>query len=146
MQCQEVMLSHVYKCRQTDTARTCAALMRDEKIGFIPVVDQKDKVVGVVTDRDLVVRLLASDLPSFTPVRDVMTVGELVTCRPDEDLRGLEARMAKAQKSRALVVDRQGKCVGVISLSDIAQAEEAGQVGKLLNDVTHRESVQICRP
>jgi CBS domain-containing protein len=146
MQCKDIMLSHVYRCRESDTARRCAGIMRDEKIGFVPVVDKDDKVVGVITDRDLVVRLLASGRSSLTSVAKLMTVGELLTCRSDEDLRTLEARMAKAKKARAMVVDAEGKCVGVISLSDIAQAEEAGRAGRLLNDIAHRESVQIARP
>ena len=146
MKCKDVMLSHVYKCRETDTAGKCARIMRDEKIGFVPIVDKDDKLVGVITDRDLVVRLLASSQSSLTSVGKVMTVGELVTCRPDEDLRALEARMSKLKKSRALVTDAEGKCVGVVSLSDIAQTEEAGRAGTLLNQITHRESVQIARP
>jgi len=146
MKCKDVMLSYVYKCRETDTAGKCARIMRDKKIGFVPVVDKDDKLVGVITDRDLVVRLLASSQSSLTSVGKVMTVGELVTCRPDEDLRALEARMSKLKKSRALVTDAEGKCVGVVSLSDIAQTEEAGRAGTLLNQITHRESVQIARP
>ena len=146
MKCKDVMLSYVYKCLETDTAGKCARIMRDEKIGFVPIVDKDDKLVGVITDRDLVVRLLAYSQSSLTSVGKVMTVGELVTCRPDEDLRALEARMSKLKKSRALVTDAEGKCVGVVSLSDIAQTEEAGRVGTLLNQITHRESVQIARP
>jgi CBS domain-containing protein len=145
MECKDIMLSYVYKCRETDTARTCAAIMRDQKIGFVPVVDKNDKPVGVITDRDLVVRLLACDKSTFTPVRELMTVGELLTCRADEDLRSLEAKMSKAKKSRALVVDREGKCIGVISLSDIAHSEDPAWAGRLLNAIAHRESIQIAK-
>jgi CBS domain-containing protein len=147
MQCREVMLTLVYTCRENDPVSQPARLMRDEHIGFVPVIDERGAVKGVITDRDLAVRVLAEDKPASTRVSEVMSVGGLLTCHADEDLHVLETRMAQQKKGRALVLDDQGHLAGVISLSDIAQAETSAQrSGALLRSVTHRESVAIARP
>lgn len=145
MKVREVMLSHVYTCTEEQTIATCSRLMRDEKIGFVPVLGANGKVAGVVTDRDLVVRAIANDLPLTTPLRDVMTRGPLVAAQPDEELDELEVRLAKGRTSRGLVLDRAGNCVGVVSLSDIALSESMTRTGGLMRAVARRESVQIVR-
>ena len=146
MLCRDVMLSFVYRCSGRETAQTCARLMRDHRIGFVPVMDATGKAIGVVTDRDIAVRVVAEGKPITTPVAELMTVEALLTCRPDEDLRSLETRMAHRRKSRAIVVGDDGSCIGVISLSDIAQAEDVSRSGRLLRDLTRREAVQLMKP
>ncbi len=146
MQCKDVMLTLVFRCRKTTPVIKVAQMMRDEKLGFLPVLDDRGVAVGVITDRDLVMRVLAQGRPDTTPVGDVMTPGPLLTCSPDESLRALERRMSREKKGRALVQDSSGALVGVISLSDIAKAEwSTSRTGRLLRDVTHRESVAIVR-
>ena len=108
MLCREVMLPMVFKCREQTPVVECAQRMRDERVGFLPVVDSKGLAVGVVTDRDLTLRVLAERLRPSTPVRAVMTCAPLLTCLPDEPLSVVERRMAEAKESRALVVDREG--------------------------------------
>ena len=146
MQCRDVMLRFSYRCVETDTAVDCARLMRDHAIGFLPVVDRGGRLIGVVTDRDLVIRQLAENRPPNTPVNDLMTRSGLLTCHAEEELRAVEARMAKAEKSRAVVIDRDGRCVGVVSMSDIAQVEKPEEVGRVLHDVTKREAARIELP
>jgi CBS domain-containing protein len=146
MQCKDVMLTLVYNCREETTALECAQRMRDERVGFMPVLNGEGAVVGVVTDRDLVLRVIAADKPLTTPLRQVMSPGPFLTCAPEDDLRDLEAKMARTKKARALVRDNE-KLVGVISLSDIAQFERSlRRTGKLMREVTHRESAAILRP
>ena len=141
MLCREVMLPLVFKCAETATVTECAQRMRDEQIGFLPVVDGKGRMVGCVTDRDLAVRVLAEQRPATTPVCAVMSTGPFVTCLPDEPLSTIERRMAEARKSRALVLDAGGEVVGVISLSDICVAESSpARAGELLRDVAIREA------
>ncbi len=122
LQCRDVMLRVVHTCRLTDSAADCARMMRDADVGFLPVLDGKGNVAGVVTDRDLVTRVLAEGRPDSTPAAAVMTAHELLACGPDEHLDALERRMAREKKHRALVMERE-KVVGVISLSDIAGVE-----------------------
>jgi CBS domain-containing protein len=146
MNCQDVMLTHVYTCREQDTVERCAMLMRGWNIGFIPVVDEHERVVGVVTDRDLVMRVLAARRPGTTKVSEAMTIEPLAICRPGDDIKIAERRMASARKSRIIVVDEQGRLAGVISLSDIAHADGEQAAGHLLAAVTTREMVHIARP
>jgi len=146
MRCRDVMERVVSRCHESLTVQTCAQMMRDENIGFMPVLDLEKQVVGVVTDRDLALRVLAEDLPPTTPVGDVMT-RDVRICRPDDDLRTAEAKMASTRKSRLVVADEQGRCVGVISLSDIAQADSRARAGGVLRAITRREApLQIKLP
>jgi len=145
MFCQDVMLSVVHTCHPADSARSCAQVMASEHIGMLPVVDERDRLVGVVTDRDLALRVLGQGLPWNTQVGDVMSGAPLLTCSPHEDLHAVEARMGKLKKTRALVVDAQERCVGIISLSDVARFEDDPHAGRLLREVTQRESVHIVR-
>ena len=147
MLCKDVMLTLVFKCTRETTAEACAQMMRDQRIGFLPVLDEKGAAIGVVTDRDLALRVLAESRPGKTPIGEIMSPAPFLVCEPDEDLRSLERQMAQARKSRALVRDAYGKIVGIISLSDIAQSERsASRTGELLRELTHRESAVIARP
>jgi CBS domain-containing protein len=146
MKCKDVMLTLVFKCNEQSSVAECAQLMRDEHLGFVPVLDQQLAVVGVVTDRDLAVRVVAEKRGLDTPVSAVMSTGPFLTCKPDDELEELEDRMARTKKGRALVKAKDGSLLGIISLSDIAQRERsATRTGKLLKEVTRRESVSIVR-
>jgi len=145
MKCSEVMLGHVFTCKEGEPASAAARLMRDERVGFVPVVDGAGKAKGIVTDRDIAVRVVAAGRASTTPVEQFMSPG-VMTCGPDDDLRDVEARMGKDKKSRALVVDVQGRPLGVISLSDIALVDAPDHVGKLLREVTRREVSLVSHP
>ena len=146
MKCEQVMWTLVFKCDEQMTVAQCAQLMRDEELGFMPVLDANRAVVGVVTDRDLAVRVLAQALPPTTKVSEVMTRGPFLTCLPEDDLHELEQRMAQSKKSRALVNEPDGSLRGVISLSDIAQQEpSATRTGRLLRELTRRQLLSIVR-
>jgi CBS domain-containing protein len=138
------MKTDVARCLETLSVQACAEMMRDNGIGFVPVVDADRQVVGVVTDRDLALRVLANDLPADTPVGQVMTC-DVRICRSDDDLREAERKMSSARKSRLVVADEDGHCVGVISLSDVAQADSR-RAGGVLRAVTRREApAQVVR-
>ena len=139
MRCEEIMKKDVECVSPQDTAQAAAKRMRDENIGFLPVCDQSKKVQGTITDRDLTIRLLADGRPATTQVKDVMT-REVVAIRPQDDLRKAEELMSKNHKSRIMCVDEGGRLVGVISLSDIAQREEAGRAAQALRNVSEREA------
>lgn len=146
MKCEEVMWTLVFKCDEYTTVAQCAQLMREEELGFLPVLDANHVVVGVLTDRDLAVRVLAQELPPSTPAREVMTHGPFLTCLPGDDVHELEQRMAESKKSRALVNEADGSLIGVISLSDIAQREpSATRTGRLLREMTRRQLMSIVR-
>jgi CBS domain-containing protein len=139
MRCEEIMKKDVECMSPQDTVQAAARRMRDENVGFLPVCDRSQKVLGVVTDRDLAMRILAEGKPPSTRVEEVMS-REAIACRPDDDLRKAEELMVKNHVSRMLCDDTEGHLVGVISLSDIAQREESGRAAKTMRGVTERET------
>lgn len=143
MKCKELMPEQVYQCGESDPVERCAQVMRERNIGLLPIVNSRDKVVGVLTDRDICLRVVAAGKSPSAPAREVMTLAPLITCRPDDELRTVEARMGREKKSRVLVLDEQQRCIGVISLSDIARAEEQARTGQLLHDVAGREAPPV---
>lgn len=138
MKVSEVMQGRVCVCSHTDPISRCARLMRDEKIGLLPVVNGGGRVVGVVTDRDLALRGLAGDRGPETLVSEVMTYGPVVTASPDDELNEIECRLAKCHKSRALVTDGEGRCVGIVGLEDIAWSETPLRTAILRREVRRR--------
>ena len=122
MRAKEIMTGSPRCVSTSDNVGAAAKLMADADCGSIPVVDDATgKVVGMLTDRDLTVRVLAKDRGTDTSVTDVMT-GYPFTARPDDDLRHVEKLMAEHQVRRVPVVDGEGHCVGIISQGDIARA------------------------
>jgi CBS domain-containing protein len=139
MRCETIMKRDVECITPQETVQDAARLMRDDRIGFLPVCDDSRKVLGTVTDRDLAMRVLAEGRAPTTRVEEVLT-REVVACRPDEDLRHAEELMGRHQKSRIMCVDEQGRLVGVISLSDIAQKEKGTRASQTLREVSQREA------
>ncbi len=141
MLCRDIMRSPI-SCSETDPIDHCARLMRDCRIGFLPVLNAREQLVGVLTDRDLALRILAEGRPAATEAGAVMTRPP-VTCSPEDRLKDAEDKLVKSRKSRIVVVDRGGTCAGIISLSDIAQAESKRRVGGVFKEVTRREA-PVC--
>jgi CBS domain-containing protein len=136
--CAEVMQGDVDCCSRGDTVPRIAFMMRERNVGFLPVCDPDGRVIGTLTDRDLVLRVVAARrYPEVTRAEDVLTP-ELVFCSPDDTLKSAEQLMAQYKKSRLLVSDADRHPIGVISLSDIARAEPARTVSRLLRDVSER--------
>jgi CBS domain-containing protein len=125
----------------TATVLEAARLMRDRSVGILVVLGPlPDHPTGVVTDRDLAIRVCAEGLdPNRTLVDQVATVG-LVSSSEQEDLEDAEARMGEAQKSRLVITDTTGQIVGVLSLTDILRGDRAGRAVKTANAVLARET------
>lgn len=140
MKCAELMRTHIRCGKLDELVEDVAAEMRDGNIGFMPVCDDQGSVVGTVTDRDLVVRVLAAHVPpSGVRLADVMTT-DVVSCRPDDDLAIAEDLMSRNQKSRIVCINEKRNPVGIISVSDIAQVEEPASIVGLFQSVLARES------
>lgn len=125
MRCEELMNRDIQWVSPRDTVEDAACRMRDHDIGFLPVCDQSRRVAGTLTDRDIAIRLVAEKKPAGSFVEEVMS-REGITCRPEDDLRVAEKKMSEAQKSRIMCCDADGRLLGVISLSDLAQHEREG--------------------
>jgi len=137
MLCEEIMKRDVECVTPNDTAQSAARRMLDENVGFLPVCEESKKVIGTVTDRDLAIRLVAGGLPGNSKIGEIMT-REVVSCAPKDDIQKAEKLMAQNHKSRIMCVE-DGRLVGVISLSDIAQ-KDRGRAGETLAEVTTREA------
>ena len=125
MQVQELMTKQVISIRQDETADVAARLLGSHNIGAAPVVDREDKLVGMLTDRDLVVRCMAAGLqPERVDVSQIMTPGPM-TASPEEDAAGLTARMGREQIRRVPVV-QEGRLAGIVSLADLARGGATG--------------------
>jgi CBS domain-containing protein len=120
--CNEVMTKNPVCCLPDDMVAKVAQLMQSENIGSIPVIEneQTQKLVGIVTDRDLALKIVAKghDVKS-TKVEAVMT-RQVVTCRAGDDLQKALDAMAEHQLRRIPIVDNDNKIVGIIAQADVA--------------------------
>jgi CBS domain-containing protein len=114
--------------RPQQTIAEAASLMAERDIGALPVGDD-DRLVGMITDRDIAVRATAVGRGPDTAVKDVMS-SEVQYCFEDEDLEHVAKNMADIQVRRLPVVSRDKRLVGIVSLSDLASRVDASRVGK----------------
>jgi len=118
-----------YCSPQTNLAAAVEILWR-QNCGILPIVDSKEKVVGLVTDRDICVALgTRNRLPSDMTVSEVAS-GKVIACKPDDDLRGALATMAQAKVRRLPVIDAAGKLEGILSIDDVVLRTETGILKK----------------
>jgi CBS domain-containing protein len=120
MQVAEVM-THGVECTRPDmTLQEAARKMRELDVGPLPVCGDHGKLVGMLTDRDITVRAVAAgDDPRTVKVRDVMTP-EVIYCFEDEDVAKAAQLMKEKQVRRLVVLDRDKRLVGIVSLGDLA--------------------------
>ncbi len=136
---EELMTSEVEVLDVGTSVREAARRMRDLNLGFLPIVDDAQQLVGVLTDRDIALRVVADDRPLDIPVDEVMTE-EVISCRPDDEVERAEELMRVNQKARLVCLDEGGRVAGVLSLADIAQYEDETRAGSVIADVTARET------
>jgi CBS domain-containing protein len=132
MRVDEVMTDAECVVHANDRVIDCAQVMRGHQSGFVVVLDAAEAVIGVVTDRDLAVRLAAADLPVTTPVSVIMSHERLLAVRPGTEVRALRDLMVTMRQFRAVVIDDQGRLVGLVSWSDVASAGLGLPVGSTL--------------
>ncbi len=142
-QCLEIMKRDIECLSPRASAQSAAARMRDQNIGFLPVCDERDHVLGTVTDRDIAIRVVAEQLSPQTTAEQVMTP-EVVACLPEDDIREAQQLMEQHRKSRILCIDDDGRLAGVISLSDIADRIGDG-AARTLSAVSRREARSEAR-
>ena len=120
MQVSEIMTPGVECTRPDATLREAAQRMRDLDVGPLPVCGNNDRLEGMITDREIVVRALAEGQdPSKTPVRDVMTPG-IIYCYDDQDVSEAAQLMEENQVRRLVVLNSDKRLVGIVSLGDLA--------------------------
>lgn len=139
MKCKEVMTVNPSCCQVTDTVHRAAQLMKSEDVGPIPILEDMEsrRLAGVVTDRDIVLKLVAKDLnPNTTPVSEIMTT-EVVTCRVNDDAHQAVHLMEEHQVRRILIVNDSGQLAGIISQADVAtRMKEPGQTAEVVKEIS----------
>ena len=136
---RDVMTNNPVCATPDDVVADVARLMKDNDIGPVPIVEgASKKLVGIVTDRDLALKVVAEGRdPSSTKVRDVMTK-DVVTCRADDEVEDALQAMSKNQLRRILAVDDSDMLVGIIAQADIAtrmnEPEKTGEVVKEISE------------
>ncbi len=128
MKVKECMCNEVFSCSPSTTVYDAAKIMQNNHIGCVPVCDNENCMVGIITDRDLVLRCIASDKNvKETPVSDVMTTN-VWTCKQDDEITNAQSKMGNEQIRRLPVVDNEGKVIGMLTIGDLAKNDmEIGQ-------------------
>ena len=135
MKVSDAMTSQVSTAAPTDTVRKVAQVMAHVETGAVPIVEN-GKVVGLVTDRDIVLRVVAEGRSFDSPISEAMSEGDVQSVREDDVLADATAKMASHQIRRLVVLDEAGKLTGILSLGDVAKDYGAKQVGKTLEEIS----------
>jgi len=126
-------------CLPSDNVRKVANLMKHENIGSIPVIEneQTQKLIGIITDRDLALKIVGEGLDSnSTKVEAVMT-RKLTTCRSDDELQRALDAMASNQLRRIIIVNQTDKVLGIISQADVAtRVNKPEKTAELVKDIS----------
>ena len=127
-------------CTPDDSVIEIARVMQEHDVGIVPIVESQEtrRLVGVITDRDIVLRVVAAgrDPNELISVRELMTA-ELVTVPHTADVLHAEELMKEHQIRRVLVVDDHGCLVGIVAMADLARATDETLLGDTEKAITH---------
>lgn len=120
--CNEVMTKKPVCCLPDDLVSEAAELMKNEHVGSIPIIEdeQTRKLIGIITDRDLTLRIVAEGLDAKSTKLETIMTRNVVTCSAEDDLQIAVDAMSKHQLRRIPVVDGDNKIVGIIAQADVA--------------------------
>lgn len=139
MRCRDIMTKSVQTTSSDTSLRDVAAMMREGDMGAVPVVDN-GKLIGIVTDRDIVVRMIAEGRDASSPVSGAMTT-ELFTVKPDDFVFEAIRLMGDKQIRRIPVVDENGSLAGIIAMADVAlETEDEREIAETLEEISSGSS------
>ena len=136
MKVSDCMSRNVRLCSPDDSLRDVARTMKECDAGALPV-GENDRLVGMITDRDIVVRTVAEGKNPDTRVREAMT-REIHFVFEDEDLESASAKMSQLKIRRLPVLNREKRMVGILSLGDVWSSEEPARAASALHDVAQQ--------
>lgn len=134
MRVSDAMSHDVRLASPEDRICDAARIMGDIDAGAVPV-GENDRLIGMITDRDIAVRAVGRDKGPETPVREIMTQ-DVQYCFDDEDIADVCAKMADQQVRRLPVVNRDKRLVGILSLGDLAKGDGADHAGHALSSIS----------
>jgi CBS domain-containing protein len=133
--CREIMTRNVQTATREMSLQAVAALMRDGDMGVMPVVDN-GKLVGIVTDRDIVVRAVADGRDVSTKISDVMT-SEIYSVKEDDFVFEAIRLMGDKQVRRVPIINETGELVGIIAMADVAlETEDELEIAETLEEIS----------
>jgi CBS domain-containing protein len=134
MKVSEAMTAQVVTAKPTDSVQRVARIMQEVDTGAVPIFDD-GKVVGLVTDRDIVLRVVALGGDLSGPISGAMSE-QVQSCQEEDNVADAAAQMASHQLRRLIVTNDSGRLVGILSLGDIATDYGNKQVGHVLEDIS----------
>lgn len=137
--CNEVMTKDPICCLPDSMASDAAELMKINNIGSIPVIEneQTKKMVGIVTDRDLTLKIVAEGLDAKSTKVDVVMTRKVITCRANDDLQQALDAMSENQLRRIPVVDDDNKIVGIIAQADVAtRVDQPEKTAEMVKEIS----------
>src|SRR5688500_12752187 len=134
MRISDVMTREVATVRPDQTAREAATFMLNADAGSMPVTEG-DRLVGMITDRDIAVRGVAKGHGPDTPIRDIMTSG-IICARMDDDVEDVAVKMSEAQVRRLPVIDEDDRLCGIVSLGDLSRETDGETAHEALEGVS----------
>ena len=134
MKVRDAMTTEVQLCTPDDTLRDAAEAMAALNCGLLPVTDN-ERLVGMISDRDIAIRGVAMGRGPDSRIGDVMTA-DVKYCFEDQDLETVSWNMGDIQVRRLPVLNRQKRLVGILSLGDIARSHERDATGASLQQIS----------
>lgn len=132
---KDVMTSNPSTCREENTVYDAVRIMNREDCGVVPIVDEMDRCVGIITDRDICLRTVLEHLePEDTPISELMS-SDVMTCRETDDIETVLDIMEREQIRRIPVINDENILTGIISEGDLAKSEVKGRVSRLIEAV-----------
>jgi CBS domain-containing protein len=138
MKIESVMTKQPICCSPWNTVQQVAQMMRRQDVGAIPVVSDyvSKELIGIITDRDLCVSVMAEGKdPQTTTIAPYFTK-EVITCSPEDTLEDCEQKMKENKIRRIPVVDSKNLCVGIVVQADIARVDKAENVQALIAEIS----------
>ncbi|MBD64386.1 MAG: inosine-5-monophosphate dehydrogenase [Halobacteriovoraceae bacterium] len=123
MQINEIMSKNVEYLNKSKSVKEAAQLMQKSDCGSIPV-EENDKLIGMITDRDLALRILAEGKSADTPISECIN-GSIKYCFDDQSVEEVASQMSELKIRRMPVMNRDKKLVGIVSLGDLATSQSA---------------------
>jgi CBS domain-containing protein len=142
MQARELMTGKVETTSPETRIQEVAQKMKSMDIGFIPVCEN-DRLIGTVTDRDIVLRGVADGVKEDCKARDLMT-SDVFWCYDDQSAEEVADYMASKEIRRVLVLDRNKRLTGVISIGDLAKRGEQGKAGEAIGTIADAPPAQAA--
>jgi CBS domain-containing protein len=140
--CNEVMTKNPVCCLQNDTVLKAAELMKSENVGSIPVIEneQTQKLIGIVTDRDLTLKIVAEGRDPKSMKVDAVMTHKVVTCRAEDDLQKALDAMAEHQLRRIPIVDANHRVVGIIAQADVAtRVDQPEKTAEMVKEISQTD-------